>query len=87
MNTANQEWRDGLKTNLTRGDATVEFTKANGTVRFMRCTLRKDVIPEYQEKGSKKTPPSGDVLVVWDLEKNEWRSFRYDRIKTVKFGT
>lgn len=85
MDTANQEWRDGVKNNLKKGEAIIEFTKANGQHRIMRCTLQENVIPPYGEKGTKKAPPSGEVLAVWDIEKSEWRSFRYDRITSVKF--
>lgn len=85
MDTANQEWRDGLKSTLAQGEATVVFTKLNGQERTMRCTLQEGVIPPYSEKGTRKNPPSGDVLAVWDLEKGEWRAFRYDSVKSVKF--
>ena len=85
MDTANQEWRDGLKANLKKGEAVVEFTKLNGQHRVMRCTLQESVVPPYSEKGTKKAPPSGDTLAVWDLDKSEWRAFRYDRITSVKF--
>ena len=85
MDTASQEWRDGLKETLRKGVATVEFTKMNGQARVMRCTLQEDVIPPYSEKGTRTNPPSGDVLAVWDIEKSEWRSFRYDRITSVRF--
>ena len=85
MDTANQEWRDSLKETLRQGEATIEFTKANGQHRVMRCTLQEGVVPPYSEKGTKTKPPSGDVLAVWDLENSAWRSFRYDRITSVRF--
>jgi hypothetical protein len=85
MDIMNQEWRDGLKARLAQGDATVSFTKLNGQERVMRCTLQEGVIPPYSEKGTKTKPPSGETLAVWDLDKNEWRAFRYDRITSVKF--
>ncbi|NBO70794.1 MAG: DUF2693 domain-containing protein [Bacteroidetes bacterium] len=86
MDTTNQEWRDGLKATLATGEATVEFTKANGQHRVMRCTLQEGVVPVYSEKGTERKPPSGEVLVVWDLEKSEWRSFRYNSVTSVRFG-
>lgn len=85
MDIMNQEWRDGLKTTLSQGEAVVSFTKLNGQERVMRCTLQEGIIPPYSEKGTQKNPPSGDVLVVWDLDIDEWRTFRYDRITSVKF--
>lgn len=85
MDIMNQEWRDGLKATLAQGEAIVSFTKLNGQERVMRCTLQEGVIPLYSEKGTKTKPPSGEILAVWDLDKNEWRAFRYDRITSVKF--
>ena len=85
MDIMNQEWRDGLKAILAQGEGTITFTKLNGQERVMRCTLQEGVIPTYSEKGTQTKPPSGETLAVWDLDKNEWRAFRYDRITSVKF--
>ena len=85
MDIMNQEWRDGLKETLSKGEGTISFTKLNGQERVMRCTLQEGVIPTYSEKGTQTKPPSGETLAVWDLDKNEWRAFRYDRITSVKF--
>lgn len=85
MDTANQEWRDNLKETLRQGEGVIEFTKSGGQHRVMRCTLQESVVPPYSEKGTRTKPPSGDVLVVWDLDKSEWRSFRYDRVTSVRF--
>lgn len=65
----------------------VRFKKLNNEVRDMKCTLCIDRIPED------KIPAGKDVLEevvgepkvetacrVFDLDKQEWRSFRYDSI-------
>lgn len=83
MDVMNQEWRDSLKNNLTKGEASIIFNKINGQKREMRCTLQKNVVPSYSEKGARKKSPNGEVLAVWDLEQSEWRSFRYDGIISV----
>lgn len=85
MDTANQEWRDGLKVNLKKGEAVVEFTKLNGQHRVLRCTLKQDVVPPFPENRVVKVKPNPDTLCVWDLDKSEWRSFRYDRVTSVRF--
>ena len=85
MMTDVEAMREDLKNNLRAKIGTVTFTKANGDERIMRCTLQEGVIPPYSEKGTKTKPPSGETLAVWDLDKNEWRAFRYDRITSVKF--
>lgn len=74
----NQYLRDTLKENI----ALVTFTKKDGTVRTMRCTLKADLLPpqtDIEEQVQKKTP-NPDALAVWDLEKAAWRSFRFDTI-------
>ena len=51
----------------------------------MLCTLVSDKIPS--EKAPKNTGKSGsdDALAVFDLEKIEWRSFRWDSVKKIEF--
>ena len=79
-----QDERDTLIKFLKKMEANVTFTKSNGEVRVMRCTLKEDVVPAPKVSPSaRKVSP--DVLAVWDLEKSEWRSFRYDKITDVKY--
>lgn len=68
---------DKLRQHLTTGVAVVVFKKADGTIREMECTLADYLLPETKGTGRK---PSKDVLVVFDLEKEEWRSFRTDSV-------
>jgi hypothetical protein len=63
---------------LTKHECTVTFTKVNGETRVMPCTLREDVIPAVEPKGTKK--PNESVVSVWCLDKKEWRSFRVDNV-------
>ena len=64
----------------------IEFTKKDGTDRVMKCTLQEDYLPEVDgvivfEKDRWKK----DSLAVFDLEKEGWRSFRWDSVKAVRF--
>ena len=60
----------------------VTFTKADGTERQLRCTLRN--IPEEDlPKGTGTT--SDEAQRVYDLDKEAWRSFRWDSVKSVSF--
>lgn len=71
-----------LKQKLLNEDVTVKFTKADGSVRTMLCTLNKDKIPapDKEPVNQKRVRELSDqVVVVWDLEKQGWRSFRVDR--------
>ena len=63
---------------LTKHECTVTFTKVNGETRVMPCTLKEDVIPKVEPKGTKK--PNEAVVSVWCLDKKEWRSFRVDNV-------
>jgi hypothetical protein len=56
----------------------VTFTKVNGETRVMPCTLKEDVIPNVEHKGTKK--PNEAIVSVWCLDKKEWRSFRVNNV-------
>ena len=87
-------FRDWVKKLLQNEEVTVEFIKSDGTLRTMRCTLdttRFD-FPSTPVKttvdGRPRAPrnPSADAVAsqtVWDLDANQWRSFRYDRLKNI----
>ena len=67
---------------LTLNKCIVKFTKVNGEVREMPCTLREDLVPKYERKTPAKdaTGKTPNVLSVWCLDKQEWRSFRVDNL-------
>lgn len=88
--------RKHLSELLHTGECVVEFTKINGEVRSMPCTLSESLIPQAPvhvtntdnsidfpvPKKEKKVNP--DVLSVWCLDKKEWRSFRIANVISVK---
>lgn len=76
--------REGLKSNLQSHIVTVVFEKADGSLRQMRCTLLADYLPEYISESSKKE--NEDVLAVWDIDNNGWRSFRLDSIRSISYS-
>lgn len=69
---------------LAGGPLTITFEKKDGTLREMKCTL-KDV-PQYERKTESETPrkKSDTSMSVFDIEKNEWRSFRIDSIREIR---
>lgn len=86
MMTTVEAMREDFKNNLRSKIGTVTFTKQNGEERIMRCTLQENMLPvqtDLEVAVQKKGPT--DSLAVWDLEKNAWRSFRYDSVISVKF--
>ena len=65
----------------------VNFEKKDGSERKMLCTLSGGLIPvDKQPKTSSEASTStiGSALPVFDVNKGEWRSFRWDSVKTIK---
>ncbi len=58
----------------------VKFTKVDGEIREMPCTLREDIVPKYEHKTERSKKPNDQVLSVWCLDVNAWRSFRVDSV-------
>lgn len=73
-----------LRTRLKHENLLVTFTKKDGSERTMRCTLNNAEIPssDTKEKSARSVPTT--ALAVFDLDKKEWRSFRWDSILEVK---
>lgn len=66
---------------LQEGERTIKFVKNDGTVRFLRATLRQGAVPGV--KGTATSPRSSDVVTVFDVENQGWRSFRKDSVVDV----
>ena len=80
-----KEGREWVCETLQTEKLTVFFTKKDGTERKMICTLAENKIPsEKMPKNSGKSK-SDDALAVFDIEKNEWRSFRWDSVTKIEF--
>lgn len=57
----------------------IKFEKVNGEIRNMNCTLSENIIPESQFNVSFDDYSQ----TVYDIEKQAWRSFRWDSLKEV----
>jgi len=89
--------RDWVRSLLQNGKVTVTFVKSDGSVRDMLCTLDHSLIPPrsvvpqradsvdgiVRESRKPRKEPDPHSLRVFDLEKQEWRSFRFDRLQKV----
>jgi hypothetical protein len=77
-------WTDAFKKSfvnmLETNVVEVTFTKVNGEERVIKSTLMPSAFKDYQFVNPDK-PKHRDVCVVWDLECQEWRSFRFESIK------
>jgi len=79
--------RKWLKSALEKEIVEIVFTKKDGSERVMKCTLKEDVLPMIRsDDGTSIKSKSKEVLAVWDVESEGWRSFRWDSIKSVSFS-
>lgn len=75
--------RDKIEEALRANVAEVKFTKSDGTERIMKCTLREDLIVPYVKKTDRVKEANTDIVPVFDVEKNEWRSFKVDAVQSI----
>jgi len=68
---------------LLTGPTTIVFKKVDGTVRTMKCTLNEALLPRREITESARKVNEG-IQTVFDLELNQWRSFKWDNF--VSFG-
>jgi hypothetical protein len=86
LNFTTKKEKDWLRTLLHEGVVGITFIKKDGSERLMQCTLAESKIPsEFAPKGSEKAK-SDEVLPVFDVENDGWRSFRWDSIKKIEFS-
>lgn len=75
-----------LKDILSVTEATITFTKVDGTERVMKCTLEPAKLPPVvikEDAKPRKQSESTKALRVFDIEKNEWRSFTIKNVKRI----
>jgi hypothetical protein len=73
---------------LHNNDCEVTFTKVDGSVRVMPCTLRKEALPVVTNKSIKESKtirqPKTDVVSAYCLDKGEWRSFKVANVTKIE---
>jgi hypothetical protein len=80
--------REEMLNELRQGVILVNFTKADGSKRDMRCTLNPTILekemetytPAYEQRSANDSDLS---VSVWDMDKSDWRAFRLDRVNHV----
>lgn len=78
-----------LKDIMSVTEVTVTFTKVDGTERVMKCTLQADKLPPVvikEDAKPRKETTSTKALRVFDIEKQEWRSFTIKNIKRIELA-
>ena len=78
MNVDNRILKYKLEQLLRDNIMSITFCKVGGTDRTMKCTLKSTLLPESTSERKKTFPEN--VMPVWDVENNGWRSFRVDRV-------
>ena len=76
-----------LKEVLQNGIVSVVFEKVDGTIREMNCTLNSTEMPPQllteQQNAAKVRNENPDLLAVWDVDANGWRSFHVSKVRKV----
>jgi hypothetical protein len=78
-----QNWMYGM---LNESTVQIEFTKADGSMRSMTCTLNETLGAKHVNKepvNQSKTVDKKETCAVWDCNANGWRSFRWDRLQKI----
>ena len=79
--------RDEMKSRLREGVCQVTFTKVNGETRVMKCTLNESIVPPVTEvEIENPRRENTSVIAAWDLDKQDWRSFRVDSVVAFEAG-
>jgi len=88
METVRQAYKDGIIANLKERTCEVTFTKKNGDMRVMQCTLMESVLPAAKKDEpltqKKVRAVNEEVCVVYDVKAPGWRSFRWDSVTDFK---
>jgi hypothetical protein len=86
----NETFKNTLINKLKSEKVTITFKKLNNETRNMTCTLMKNSLPSTSKDDltspKKIRQVSPEILSVWDLNKNAWRSMRWDKIIEVIDG-
>lgn len=73
--------KEKLKDLLQKNVLQVKFKKIDGSQRVMCCSLNQEIVPISENKTPKKVKQDNEnVIAVWDLEKESFRSFRLDSL-------
>jgi len=77
-----RKWLIGV---LKERPVDLKFEKKDGSIREMTATLKEDAVILYEKKTDKEKVVNEEVLPVFDVVKQEWRSFRLDSLKEIHF--
>lgn len=80
-----EDEKNFVKSVLRDGKVTIEFVKKDGSLRKMLCTLSESKIPSEKLPKNTGKAQNDEVLAVFDVENDGWRSFRWDSVSKIQF--
>lgn len=80
--------KNEIQSLLKQGLCEVTFTKVDGTVRTMPCTLNEALLPPAKHEdplSTKKVREINEaVIVAYCTDKQAWRSFRVENVISIE---
>lgn len=76
--------RTDIVDKLKQGVIRVNFTKKDGEVRDMKCTLVSSLIPQEMQPKSELNNITESVIRAYDVNANGWRSFVVANVNSVE---
>lgn len=82
-----QEIRDQIVSQLKQNKVKVVFTKVDGSQSEMIATLKPELLPVREVVETKEVAPkkerkvNPDTLTLFNVDKQSWRSVKYDLIE------
>tara|TARA_Y100000310_G_scaffold84955_1_gene81815 strand:+ start:521 stop:811 length:291 start_codon:yes stop_codon:yes gene_type:complete len=80
--------REMMVESLHKGICKVTFEKVDGTNRIMNCTLKPNILAKEsgggfiaEEMKLTEAAKNTNVIPVWDMDAQGWRSFRIDSVE------
>ena len=73
-----------ILTLLQNNDCEVTFTKVDGSMRVMPCTLRAEALPPKLTESKHPRAVNETLISAYCLDKKEWRSFKVANVTNVK---
>ena len=86
--------KESMVESLHKGICKVTFEKVDGTTRIMNCTLKPTILAQESGGGfiQKETQlteeaKNSEVVPVWDIDSQGWRSFRVGSVQGFETGS
>ena len=77
---------EDLNKALLEGEVIFSFEKKDGSERIARGTKKREMVPDSSVPIGKEYHKSDEVIRYYDLDKQDWRSFRKDKFIDIKDG-